>query len=154
MPVEILGPLYQRALSEHPTKEQTEALIDMLIFAVMADGQMVEPEREELDDVFDQVGWDDEMESLAFVSASKDRVEEAKRSGDAAKAYVRDIGERLGSEELQKKAYELAARIICADHALDVAERGLMGIVIEVFDLDRRWALDVAVATRDAFDIT
>lgn len=135
------------------TQSQREAFIDALVFAVMADGEMAEEEREELNLDLDEISWEGDSNRELFISESIERVSEATVSADAARAYVRDIGARLQSDELRERAYAASSRIVCADHDVAEAERGLMSIFIQEFDLDRERAKNIAANAHRDFDL-
>ena len=122
---------------------QREAIIDTLVFAMMADGEMTPEERDELDGAFDKLEWDSEFNREAFLDESIARATAATGSKDKAAAYIAEIGARLPELPTRERAYELAARIVCADREVAEAERGLMSMFIRQFQIPEARALDL-----------
>jgi|AP45_3_1055517.scaffolds.fasta_scaffold21677_2 uncharacterized membrane protein YebE (DUF533 family) len=132
---------------------QREAIIDTLVFAMMADGEMTPEERDELDGAFDKLEWDSEFNREAFLDESIARATAATGSKDRAAAYIAEIGARLPELPTRERAYELAARIVCADREVAEAERGLMSMFIRQFQIPEARALEISSAVHKDFEL-
>lgn len=135
------------------SQTQREALIDAMVFAMMADGEMAEEEREELNRSLDEIEWSGEKNRELFISESIERVEHATSSGQAAREYIGGISERLERDELREHAYAIASRIVCSDHDVAEAERGLMSLFIQQFHLDPERAMELSEDAHRDFDL-
>lgn len=150
----MLSRLFGTKPEEAPMNQtQREALIDALVFAMMADGEMAEEERAELTRSLEGLPWTASTNREVYISAAIVRVEEAKVSRQSADALVADISARLETIELRERAYAQAARIVCSDHDVVDAERGLMSMFIQHFDLDRERAIELSAQAHQEFEV-
>ena len=126
-------------------QEQRAALIDALVFAMMADGEEAAEEYEEI--MSSGAEWNGDTTLSAFVATSKERAADAMSSKENALAYCQDISRRLADDDAREKTYELAAQVVCSDGDIAPAERGLMSMFIRAFGIpeDRAVALSAQI---------
>ena len=132
---------------------QREAIIDTLVFAMMADGEMTSEERDELDGAFDRLEWSGEFDRETFLDESIARANQAKKSMDQARQYLAEIGGRLQTDPIRDRAYEMAARIVCADRDVAEAERGLMSMFIREFQIPEARAVEISASVHKDFEL-
>lgn len=149
----LFSNLFKADLVVPKSQPQREAVIDTLVFAMTADGEISQEEREELDHAFEELAWADADTRTPFVRDSITRASQAKQSPEHARAYIHDIGQRLETAPLRERAYELASRIVCADHEVDQAERGLMSMFIREFQISEERALEISATVHEDFDM-
>lgn len=132
---------------------QREAIIDTLVFAMMADGEMTPEERDELDGAFDKLEWGGEFDRETFLDESIARAMDATGSKERAATYIADIGARLPDLPTRERAYELAARIVCSDRDVAEAERGLMSMFIRQFQIPEARAVEISASVHKDFEL-
>ena len=130
---------------------QREALVDALVFAMLADGEETAEEYEEL--MKGASSWSGETLLTTFVAESKERAKLAMSTQENAVAYCDDISRRLAEDWARESAYELAAQVVCSDGAVDVAERGLMSMFIHSFQISEAKALELSAKAHKKYDL-
>ncbi len=149
---ETLNRWFGPATPNELSQTQRAALIDALVFAMMADGEEAASEYKEI--MESGASWDGENTLAAFVSESKGRAADAMSAKENAEAYCGDISRRLEDEEARERTYELAARLVCSDGEVDPAERGLMSMFIRAFGIAEDRAVQLSAKAHEKYDIT
>lgn len=132
-------------------QEQRTALIDALVFAMMADGEEAAEEYEEI--MISGAEWSGDTTLSTFVAASKERAADAMSSKENALAYCQDISRRLADDGAREKTYELAARVVCSDGDIAPAERGLMSMFIRAFGIPEDRAVQLSAQVHKKYDL-
>ena len=141
------------APTQPQTQAQREALLDALVFAMMADSTIAPEEERALAQALEESGWESAQSVEAFVEGSKMRVSAAMGTKESAQSYIEDISARLESAPLREHAYACAARIICADGEVADEERGLMSLYMKAFGLRREVALELLARAHREFEL-
>lgn len=135
LPRKILAALMGSKTIKALKQPQNEALVDVLVLAALADGQVVDAELDRLDELLGRLNWAGATSLEDYTREAFDRMAELSR--DEIEAHVRAVGERLDEAWVRDEAYYVAALIAAADHELDDRERALLGLFIDVFDIEQ-----------------
>ena len=133
------------------SQSQREALVDALVFAIMADGEFAEQERVALNEALANLEWDGNRE--LYITEAIGKVGQNKASADHALAHCRDIAARLETQQLREETYALAARLVCADGEVVDAERGLMTFFIQTFNIDSQRAVELSARAHKEYNL-
>ena len=134
-------------------QQQAEALVDALVFAMMADGVAHDEEFRELHRGLEDLEWRGEISLESYTSQAIANIDEVKISREAARAHCRAIGERLQDRPARERAYAIASRIVCADGDVAEPERGLMSLFIQEFSISEDRAFELAADAHKAFQL-
>ncbi len=133
------------------TPSQREALIDAIVFAVMADGVEEISEYREL--IEGGKSWKGGIKIGPYFHASKERAVEAMLDDASRSSYCADISGRLESGEARELAFEIAASTICSDGDIDPAELALMSTLAHAFGVAEERATELTDKARSKHGI-
>lgn len=150
---QLFGRFFKRDTLVHITQTQREAIIDAFTFAILADGELAPEEHEHFNLALADMDWTGAQSREAYTATAFARVEEVTASPESARAYCKEIGERLATEELREEAYAIASRLVCADGEVVDSERGLMSLFIQEFPVDPMRAVELSRKAHREFKI-
>lgn len=127
---------HTKAKEEVWTQPQLEALLDMLILAMMVDGHMNEDEWSALHGSLVKLEWRSQMSFERYMTEAIHDVDTHLVTQDSIHARCEDIGLRLETVYAREHAYTGAAYIVCSDGAFHPTERGLMGLLIPTLPIE------------------
>lgn len=118
-------------------RDQAEALVDALVMASAADGEVGERERNELDRSLSEIekraaGMPDD-----YPSRARERAREAAGDPEAIGRLAEQVAERLDDETLIDEAYYLSARVAAIDVDVRSTETEVLETFVETFDIPR-----------------
>jgi hypothetical protein len=119
-----------------PNQTQVEALIDTLTLAMVAEGEVPDHEREELERTLEQLDWRGTRSIHDYVDDSIAADRDVVESGEV-RSRVEDISERLDDDALREEAYFLAARVAAIDAEVVSDETDVLTTLVDVFDIPR-----------------
>lgn len=150
LPVVHLARVYSAAmlvctpkLLSHLRNEQVDALVEVMLLAAAADGELSIEEVDQLQNCLLQVDelWLTQIDLERRLAEAHQRIAGADRATrlSAAKAILSDIDTR-------RAALELAIRVMAADGVMRTSERELILETAEALDIDRDNAADMVKA--------
>lgn len=122
---------------DHLDEDEVKALVDAVVLAMVAEGEIPEEEESELAKMTSAF---DDHASMAIEPYLQERVEAAREIAGDSEAYRRwaeDVAGRLDDETLLEEAYYLAARMTAIDVEVVADETEVLETYVEVFDFPR-----------------
>lgn len=118
---------------------QTEAVIDALALAVLADGEVADRERRHLRRALEEFKWEGSLPLDVYLDDALDHARQTieKPDSDGLDDYIADISERLEQQALREDAYFLSAKIAAADKGILEPEREFLQQMVQTFEIDR-----------------
>jgi hypothetical protein len=131
--------LWQRMLGDSPEQlpwmdqAAREALVDVLVLAMLIDGSPHASEWDELRDHVERIGWRSEQPWELYLSQAAERAERVRLQPDARRAWCVDIADRLPNLQLREHALRQVAEVMISDGSYDDPERSLALLLAELF---------------------
>ena len=97
------------------TVEQQQALFDLLILAMFADGHLSSAEDERLQQLLLAMGYKDEFERQREFDASVTRIRPSIQSIWLAKSYAIELAEAFTTRDQHKRVYAAVQQIMTSD---------------------------------------
>jgi uncharacterized tellurite resistance protein B-like protein len=108
-----------------PTKlsqPQREAVLDLLLLGMYADGAVRLAENERVYDLISPFGWESYQDAREYSQAATARARAANENDDATGIFLLDVSARLQNDDVKKLALALLARLIESDDAATESE--------------------------------
>jgi DnaJ-domain-containing protein 1 len=133
--------LWRRVLGDEPTKvpwmdqHAREALVDVLVLAMLIDGSPHADEWDELRREVERLGWRSDKPWELYLSEAAERAERVRHLPDARRAWCADIAQRLPSLAQREHALREVALLMRSDGSFDDPERDLARLLAELFGI-------------------
>jgi uncharacterized tellurite resistance protein B-like protein len=130
-------------LLSHLNNEQIDSLIELMLLAASADGELSIEEIDQLQKSLLEVDelWITQIDLEKRLSQAHDRIRGANRQ-----ARLAAVKSSLSALDSRKAGLELAIRVMAADGVVRTSERELILETAEVLDVDRDVAADMVKA--------
>jgi uncharacterized tellurite resistance protein B-like protein len=120
---------------EKLSQDQKAAIIDAMVVAVLADGVATPVETARFDAELAEVPWElDKNTVVALVRAAREKVGNLK-SGEEGIALVKDVAERLPTDDLREKVLRMMVSVMMSDGQAAPQEKIIGGVFGAVFKL-------------------
>lgn len=127
---------------------QDEALIDALAGIMVADGEIVQEEKEALQRAVERLEWEGAKLPDAYIESA---IKRARATQDWS-AYAENIAERLGEDWLQDECYYLCAKFAGVDQDLPEPETQYLHSLVDAFDIGRERLTKITAQLREEMD--
>ena len=124
--LERLREFFRHLGTQDFTQDHNEAIIDLLVWMMRADGELEIEENDKINEFLASVEWTAEHTPrgrIADAVAAVKEIEDGKRSGDA---WLKEIAAKLHGDEIRYKAIKVCQELALADGYLDKAETSLL----------------------------
>ncbi|HUQ03750.1 MAG TPA: TerB family tellurite resistance protein [Kofleriaceae bacterium] len=134
---------------EHMDDAQRLAVLEAMVVGLIADNQVTPPEVRRFDEIVMALPWGVERPVLAaMISGARNRLA-ALKTRDEIDAYVKQLAERLPSQELREKVVFTMATLMFSDGEQVQAEKNVLGLFVIAFGITS----ERATAIRDALHV-
>lgn len=147
----ILMDLAERLRLKQFDQQTTEAIVDILTFAVASDGRLADEEQDVLNSFLDVLNW--RRDDISADEHAHERLTEYLQLSEddlelAISDYCKDAAERISDEWLRDELYFFVARLADADSELDETEVRFVSTLAAAFGIfgERRAAIDLRIA--------
>jgi hypothetical protein len=117
------------------TDQQKQALVDLLVLGMYADGKLDLIEDEIARQVLDSIQFGSDSARQYFLDASFARARKHKSTPEAARKYVAAIAESFPTPDLRRQVYSALENSLTSDRQLADKERELLAVVSAEFKL-------------------
>ena len=117
------------------TDQQKQALVDLLILGMYADGNLDLIEEEKAQRVLDAIRFSSSSARQYFIDASFARARKHGASPESTRQYVADIGKNFPTKELCGQVRAALEESLSSDNQVADRERELLAMVTEEFGL-------------------
>ena len=104
------------------TQKQREALVDLLLLGMFADGSLKVSEDQKLLSVIREVGWQSYQTPDLYLQSAIAKAREASDTEDATRRRLEKISENLVTAETRQQALTYLTQFLGVDGAVDAAE--------------------------------
>jgi hypothetical protein len=129
---------FSRLFSSTPVDDgysqpQREALLDLLVFCMVADRRIEFSEQDFLKDQTSSFSWSSATTVEEFVKQSRKRADQAHLADATRAAYAADINGRLQTNELRTEAISLTRRMFVVDSDYAKVEKSAYSVIAHAF---------------------
>jgi hypothetical protein len=121
--------LFNLGLSES-NQTQREALIELWLLGMYADTLVSIPEQAFLAETSTELKWESGVSFSSYLQRTIPKVRSAKDDAQKTKTLLKDIDQRLGSDEFKRKAIEDLERLLATDGVVKLEEDFLAQVKI------------------------
>ncbi len=109
---------------QHLTQPQREAVFDLLLLGMYADGSIKLVENTQLFALTEQLGWESYQDRSEYSETATAHVRAANETDAATAAFLVQLSTRLADDDVKKLALGLLAKLLEADHEAVESEAG------------------------------
>jgi uncharacterized tellurite resistance protein B-like protein len=155
--MQALNNLLKLAISDKTleglSEDQNQAVVDALLTAIFADGEVSAEERAQFEKEVTKLpwAWGNDAEKMAkAVAAAEEKLVAATQGGQQDTiAHIKGIGDRLPTPELKEKVFRMMAAIVYADSKqANELERNVLGAFTHAFGMPPERAVAIAKEVR------
>jgi hypothetical protein len=117
------------------TDQQKQALLDLLVLGMYADGRLGSTEDQRIEAVLDTMEFSSDFARQQFVDASFARARKHDGSPESARVFVGEIARNFSTPEVRRRVYDALEDLLSSDNQIADGERRLLIIVGEEFEL-------------------
>lgn len=117
-------------------QDRNEALVDSIIGAMIADGEIVPSEEQQIEEIVDRLHWAEDVWKDDYIEDAEARARDAQQRGDWT-SFLEHIAERLDDDELRQRCYYLAGRIITSDKQIPLEETKYLSQMARTLDIPK-----------------
>jgi hypothetical protein len=117
------------------TDQQKQALLDLLVLGMYADGKLGSIEDERIDAVLDTIEFSSDSARQQFLDAGFARARKHDGSPESARAFVGEIAKNFSTPEIRRRVYDALEDLLSSDNQIADRERQLLVIVGEELKL-------------------
>jgi hypothetical protein len=104
-------PLHRRTM----TQKQREAVVDLLLLGMFADGSLKASQDQKLLSVISQIGWQSYQTLDLYLQSAIAKARDASETEEGTRFRLRKIGESLETQELRQRALDYLADFLALD---------------------------------------
>ena len=97
------------------TQKQREALVDLLLLGMFADGSLKVGEDQKLLSVIDEIGWQSYQTPDLYFQSAIAKARDASDTQEETRLRLKKIGEILASDDIRERALEYLAQFLSLD---------------------------------------
>jgi hypothetical protein len=117
------------------TDFQKQALVDLLVLGMYADGNLDLIEDEKTRRILDSISFSSDSARQYFIDGSFARARQHNVSGESQRGYVAQIAKQFPAPALRREVYNALEDSLSSDNKIADKERELLAIVMEEFKL-------------------
>jgi uncharacterized tellurite resistance protein B-like protein len=117
------------------TDPQRQALIDLLILTMYADGHLTLIEDAEVEKVLVAMGYDTEFDRQKQLDASMTRIRQHAKTPELARVHATTLAQNFTAREHRLKIYSILEFLITSDGHITTAENQLLETIRQMFKL-------------------
>ena len=117
------------------TDQQKQALLDLLVVGMYADGNLASVEDDRIEGLLDTIKFSSDGARDRFMNASITRVRNHAGSPESARAFVAEIAKSFPTPDVRRQACDVLDDLLSSDNQVAEKERQLLTIVKEEFKL-------------------
>ena len=131
--IETLRDIYGRISVHAHEDEEHEAVVDLLVLMMFADGRVRLGETDEIETIASDMGWENERFSVGqYLGVSVAKVRNAHEEG-TIDALLADIDDRIVNTVLRSLVTSVARDVADADADRAPEEDALLGLIAKLF---------------------
>jgi uncharacterized tellurite resistance protein B-like protein len=115
------------------TQRQRQALLDLLVLAMYADGQLTSAEDARLRQLLSAMGFETNYDRSRQLDAAVTRVRQHAQTAEAARAYTDELSQSFTTREHRQQVCELLDHLLASDNQVAPQEGQFLAVVKEVF---------------------
>jgi len=116
-------------------KPQQQALLDLVILAMYADGHLALNEDARIDRLLTGMGFDTKHDRQREFDSSVTRVRKHSQNADTARAHATELARHFTSPEQKRLVYVMLDDMTNSDNQVSPVECRLLGSIKEVFKI-------------------
>jgi hypothetical protein len=97
------------------TQKQREAVVDLLLLGMFADGSLKASQDQKLLSVISQIGWQSYQTPDLYLQSAIAKARDASETEEGTRFRLRKIGESLETQELRQRALDYLAEFLGVD---------------------------------------
>ena len=117
------------------TDQQKQALVDLLVLGMYADGNLDVIEDEKARRVLDSIAFSSDSARQYFLDASFARARKYNVTPDAARQYIAESAKHFPTPAMRREVYHLLEDSLSSDRTIADLEMRLLAVVAEEFRL-------------------
>ena len=117
------------------TKEQKDAVMDLLVVGMYADGHVASAEDERIGQLLNEYGVESEHERRMLASESIGRASQHAGTTEKKMEFAKKISALFEDRPLRVRAYELLEGMVASDAKLSEKEKAFLSLVRDAFDI-------------------
>lgn len=114
---------------------QRQALLDLTMLAMYADGNLVAAEGEHVDRLLTALGCATDYDRAKHYDASVSRISRHSTTTDAARAHAMQLGRQFTSPEQRRKVLDVLDDVVISDRNIAAKECGFLAVVREALQM-------------------
>lgn len=127
--------VFLAAVEQQKQQKQREALAELLVWTMYADGHLALDEKDLLEEELSKVKWESDTPLRAFLLQAATKVRNAMASEDATISLLGEIAKRIDDDQARADALAAAERLAGADESMAVTEKSFIERVRRRFTL-------------------
>lgn len=133
--IDRLRALFGKITAGEAAQHQREAMIDLLIWTMYADGRLALPENDKIDSLAEELPWDSVTPFQQYLNTSIARVRSVLADEEKSDELLGDIYGRLRDDEMRTRAFRACRDLAQVDGEVDEAESVFLDTVRARFNL-------------------
>lgn len=126
-----MKPILQRILNESTdgwSQTQKEALIDLCLLGMYSDNKISLAEQDFIEDESEQLHWKSGISFSGYLQRTIPKIRSAKDNSQQVQEMLRNICERLGSDECKQKSIDELKKLLATDEVVQLEEEFLLEV--------------------------
>jgi len=115
--------------------QQKQALLDLLVMGMYADGNLADVEDRKIEGVLATMKFSSESDRKQFIDASVTRARECLGSAGSTRGRAAEMAKHFPTADLRRKAYNGLEELLASDNKVVDKENQFLGIVRDEFKL-------------------
>lgn len=117
------------------TDTQRQALLDLTMLAMYADGNLAAVEDERIAQLLTALGCDTDYDRAKHYDASVSRISRHSTTADAARAHAMQLGRLFTSPEHRRQVLDVLDDLVTSDRSIAAKECGFLAVVREALQM-------------------
>ncbi|SRR5581483_2462890 len=117
------------------TKEQRQALLDLLILAMYTDGNLASVEEARVKEVLTSMGWTTDYDRNREFDAAVTRIRQHAQTAELARACAAKLAQYFTVPEQRNRVYGIVSELTALDGQVSPEEGKFLAVVREVFKM-------------------
>ena len=117
------------------TEQQRQALLDLLVLAMYADGHLASAEDARVQRLLTAMGFEPGYDHQRQFDAAVTRVRQHSQTAEAARAHATELARSFTTREHQRRVYDLLDDLMESDSRISAEESRFLSVVREIFQI-------------------
>lgn len=113
------------------SEPQKQALLDLVMLAIYADGHLASVENERVHSLLGSMGFVNRFDRDKHYDASVSRVSRHSQNAESARAHAVALAKSFSTREQRKKVQEILDEVVITDSHVSMQENSLLSVVSE-----------------------